>query len=67
MNKKRANELLVYGIDTLRGLAHYRISRKTKIHIALILLDELKDLSAWWQCGILNAWIHRAQRGDFDE
>lgn len=66
MNKDRANELLSYGIAVLRGKAHYRISRKTKIHIALILLDELKDLGACWQVKILNAWLHRAQRGDFD-
>lgn len=63
MDSARANDLLRYGIGVLRG--QYVICRaKGRIHIALILLNDLKDMGAWWQARILEYWIHRAQGED---
>ena len=64
LDKKRANELLVYGIGVLRG-ENIVSSPKGRIHVALIILEELEDIGAWWQTKILTAWLRRAQRGDF--
>ena len=60
----RANELLKYGIDVLRG--RLVIARpEGRIQIALIVLEDLHEMGAWWQHRILEFWIHRAQGGEF--
>jgi len=56
----------VYGISVLRG-GGLKSSPGGRIHIALLLIEDLKALGAWWQVRILKSWIHRAQRGDFHE
>jgi len=64
MDKERANDLLRYGIQILRGEGIVS-SGLGRIHIALLLKENLEEIGAKWQVRILNAWIHRAQRGDF--
>lgn len=66
MDKERANDLLRYGIKILRGegIVSTGLGR---IHIALLLKENLEEMGAFWQAKILNSWIHRAKRGDFTE
>jgi hypothetical protein len=57
---------LKYGIDVLRG--RIVIARpEGRIQIALIVLEDLHELGAWWQENILEFWLHRAQGGEFVE
>jgi len=62
--KDRANDLLKYAIGVLRG-ENMKSSPAGRVHVALIIMEELEDLGAWWQKKILNSWLRRAQRGDF--
>jgi hypothetical protein len=64
MDPGRANELLTYGIGVLRG-QNIIARAQVRLQIALILLDDLKDMGAWWQVKILEFWIHRAQKEEF--
>jgi hypothetical protein len=58
LDKKRANEMLLYGISVLKG----NYLPNVKLQIALIVQDNLEELGAWWQAKTLNSHIHRAQR-----
>lgn len=61
---EEANEMLRYAIRVLRG--QNIVSRlEGRIQIALIMRDRLLEADFWWQAGILEAWIHRAQGGEF--
>jgi len=62
----RANELLRYGIGVLRG-QYIGATQKGRIHVALLVREELVEMGAWWQARTLNFWIHRAQGGEFRE
>ncbi len=64
MDSGEANEILRYAIGVLKG--RYIVSKVAgRIQIALILKKELEDQGKGWQAEILNAWIHRAQGGEF--
>jgi len=63
-NVSEANTTLVYAIGVLRG-KHVVSTRKGRLHIALILREQLQDNGFWWQARILNCWIHRFQQGEF--
>jgi hypothetical protein len=62
---ERGNSVLKFCIACLKG--ENIVSRLSgRIQIALILRKELAFKGLWWQVKVLEAWIHRAQRGDFD-
>jgi len=64
MNPERANDLLRYGIGVLQG--KYIVCKpKGRVQIALILMKDLARAGYWWQTKVLQAWIHRAQGGEF--
>jgi hypothetical protein len=59
-----ANDTLHYAVCCLKG--KNIVSRLSgRISIALLLRDRLNEEGFWWQAKVLEAWIHRAQRGDF--
>jgi hypothetical protein len=60
-----ANETLRFCIKTLKG--EIEVSKvKARIATCLILKRELAAKGFWWQVKVLDHWIHRAERGDFD-
>jgi len=63
-SKAWANDLLSYGIKVLKGEA--MISRPSgRIHVALLIKEDLQEAGFWWQARTLEFWIHKAMRGDF--
>jgi len=59
-----ANKKLVYTIGVLQG--KFVVSRPAgRLHIALLLREQLQETGFWWQAKVLEFWIHRFQRGDF--
>ncbi|MBA7540956.1 hypothetical protein ES705_33259 [subsurface metagenome] len=59
-----ANKALVYTIGVLQG--KFVVSRPAgRLHIALILRDQLRETGFWWQSWVLNCWIHQFQGGEF--
>jgi hypothetical protein len=65
MDIERANDLLRYGIGVLQG-KYIVATQKGRLHIALILKKRLASAGFWWQVKVLDAWIHRAQGGEFN-
>lgn len=64
MDKVRANEILSYAIQVLKG--RKIISRfKGRLHIALLLKEELEREGFWWQADKIEIWLARAQKGEF--
>jgi hypothetical protein len=63
-----ANDLLRFGIGVCQGEHGWRIAchRKYRVVLARHLADRLADAGFWWQFNILNYWIHRCQKGEFD-
>ncbi len=61
-SKEWANDILRAGIRELRNRDRARSGRIVE---ALAYVDLLVDWGWWWQARILQAWIHRFQRGDF--
>jgi len=60
-----ANETLRFCIATLQG--KIEVSKvNARISTVLHLKELLAERRFWWQVKVLDAWIHRAQRGDFD-
>lgn len=60
-----ANETLRFCIATLQG--KIEVSKvKARISTCLVLKRRLASKGFWWQVKILDHWIHRAQRGEFD-
>jgi hypothetical protein len=59
-----ANDLLRYAIAHLRG-ENVVSSLSGRICIALLLKRRLEERGFWWQARIVEAWIHRAQGGEF--
>ncbi|MBA7543775.1 hypothetical protein ES705_36115 [subsurface metagenome] len=60
-----ANETLKFCIATLQGKIEVSKVRR-RISTALLLKHRLAEKGFWWQVKVLDAWIHRAQRGEFD-
>jgi hypothetical protein len=61
----RANDLLRYGISVLKGTSGMVSTEKHKLHVALIIKDDLVQMRAYWQVMVLEYWIHRFQGGEF--
>ncbi len=60
-----ANETLKFAIATLQG--KIEVSRiRGRISTCLYLKRLLAEKGFWWQVKVLDAWIHRAQGGEFD-
>lgn len=60
-----ANETLSFCIRTLQG--KIEVSKvRARISTCLLLKQRLAQSGFWWQVKILDAWIHRAQGGEFD-
>jgi len=67
-SKARANDLLKFSIDVLRGNHGWRLQcqQGSRLAIAISIADRLEEDGFWWQAKTLRSWIHRCQRGDFD-
>lgn len=62
---ERANETLRFCIKTLKG--EVEVSKvKARIATCLVLKRRLASQGFWWQVKVLDHWIHRAERGDFN-
>ncbi len=60
-----ANDILRFCIATLQGKIEVsKVPRR--ISTALYLKGLLAERRFWWQVKVLDAWIHRAQGGEFD-
>lgn len=59
-DKKRANDLLRFGIKIIQGKIYSSYYESTLQHL-LLIKEELEDLGAYWQSRTLNFWIHRFQ------
>jgi len=64
-SKEWANDHLRYGISVLNGKSGMKARPEGILQTALLILEDLRERGFWWQAGILNCWIHRWQRGDF--
>jgi hypothetical protein len=60
-----ANDLLRYLIAHVRGQNVISLL-PGRICIALLLKRRLEERGFWWQARIAEAWIHRAQGGEFE-
>lgn len=63
----RAREVHKFAISVLQGRSGMVATRKGRLHIAMILKEDLSRMGAPWQVENLEYWIHRFQRGDFNE
>jgi hypothetical protein len=61
-DKKRANEVLSFGIRLLQGKV-CKSPKNEHIRLALILKERLEEEGFPWQARTLNYWIHRFQGG----
>jgi len=59
-----ANDLLRYGIKTLKGDA-FDARPGTLLAHAITIKQYLQRWGYWWQGEKLDIWIARAKRGDF--
>jgi hypothetical protein len=59
-----ANDTLSFIVRTLQGKIEVSLI-KGRIQTALIMKKRLEERGFWWQARIAEAWIHRAQGGEF--
>lgn len=61
-SKGWANKRLKYAISVLNGTSGMKATEKGRLHVVLILKEDLEEFGFWWQAWILECWIHRLQR-----
>lgn len=65
-SKEWANDLLRFCIKTLEGQIEVS-NMKNRIATVLYVRQMLLEEGFWWQAKIINFWVHRARRGDFED